>query len=94
VPLLALFNSVKELGVETLDLHGYLREGHTTQGHWILESIDDKKTYSGKVKDGCRGISNLVLDKLYRFHCEEKVEEMVGTGREVRTLLLVDHTEG
>jgi hypothetical protein len=59
-----------------------------------LESIDDKKTYSGKVKDGCRGISNLVLDKLYRFHCEEKVEEMVGTGREVRTLLLVDHTEG
>jgi hypothetical protein len=94
-PLLELFKSTKELGIETVDLHGYLREAYSTAGHWILESIEgDKKTYSGKVKDGCHGITNVTIDKIYRFHCEEKVEEVVGTSREIRTLLLIDYKEG
>jgi hypothetical protein len=94
-PLLELFKSTKELGVETVDLHGHLREANSTTGHWILESIEeDKKTYSGKVKEGCRGVSSLVIENIYRFHCEEKIEEVVGTSREIRTLLLVDHADG
>jgi hypothetical protein len=94
-PLLELFKSTKELGIETVDLHGCLREADSTNRHWRLESIgDDKKTYSGKVKDGCPNVSNLTIDKIYRFHCEEKIDEVVGTSREIRTLLLVDYTEG
>ena len=39
-------------------------------------------------------LSNLVIDKPYRFVCEEKLEEMTATGREIRTLYLVKYEEG
>jgi hypothetical protein len=93
-PLLEIFNATKELGVETVILHGKVREADSINGHWKLQSSEDGKVYSGKVKEGGRGVSHIVIDNIYRFECEEKLEEVVGSGKELRTLLLVDYNEG
>ena len=92
-PLLEEFKKVAQLGVETVELHGYLREADSKRNSWRIESLDDGKEYPGEVAEGV-SVSNLTIDKIYRFFCEERIEEQVATGREKRTLLLVRHSEG
>ncbi|MDP8222094.1 MAG: hypothetical protein P9L99_01925, partial [Candidatus Lernaella stagnicola] len=53
-------------------------------------SLFNRRSHSGKIKEGGPSLSHLVTDKMYRFHCEEVLEEVTGTGKETRTLYLVD----
>jgi hypothetical protein len=91
-PLLEVFKKVEQLGVETVELRGYLREADSKRNSWRIESLEDGKEYPGEVKEGV-SVSNLTIDKVYRFTCEEVLEEQIATGREKRTLLLVRHSE-
>jgi hypothetical protein len=46
---------------------------------------------SGKVRDGGPSLDGLKAGGRYRFSCVEEIEEVEGTGREQRTLYLLEH---
>jgi len=84
VPLLDILSNTESLNVEKVAVSGRLRKVDLDSGAWNLLS-DDGTKYSGKSRDVAL-LSNLTSDKVYVFQCEEVVEEITGTGREIRTL--------
>ena len=92
-PLLEIFNKAEPLGIETLNIHGVLKMANSKNQTWRLASLEDHQEYSGEVKEGAVGVSHLIIDNVYTFECEEHIEEQVATGREVRKLLLVKHSD-
>jgi len=90
-PLCELLSSRRELTMETRDFVGRFLKADTTTGTWIIESDDDGKKHSGRLGES----SEVTLDgvtiktQTYRFECEERIEEIVGTGRERTILTLI-----
>jgi hypothetical protein len=89
-PLLEAFSKTEKLTVETVVLSGFLRQADSERSTWRLETFDDKKEFSGRLRGDRIRLGGLVIDGLYRFACEEELEEIAGTGAEKRTLYLVD----
>jgi hypothetical protein len=87
-PLVSILAAAESLGTEQVTLVGQLRKVDVDAGTWRLNVTEDDKDYSGKVRPGV-SLSHLETDRMYRFVCEEEVEEVTGTGREAKTLYLV-----
>ena len=88
-PLVSLLSGVSNLGSESVNLVGTLEEADMTRGTWRLATPEDK--YSGEVKQGGPTLEGLELGRAYQFSCIEEIEEAEGTGREQRSLYLVEH---
>jgi hypothetical protein len=82
-------NSVSNLGSQAVNLLGALEEADVTKRTWRIATPDDK--YSGEVKQGGPSLEGLKLGGVYKFSCIEEIEEVEGTGREQRTLYLIEH---
>ena len=91
-PLVAVLSASASLGVEPVTLTGILRKVDVDAGTWRLKSGEDGEEYSGKVRHGIT-LSRLLTDANYRFVCEEEAEEVMGTGRELRSLYLTAYSE-
>jgi hypothetical protein len=87
--LVAVLSGVANLGSETVELVGTLEKADVERGSWRLSTPDG--TYSGSIKEGGPSLAGLVLSATYRFSCVEEIEEAEGTGREQRTLYLIEH---
>jgi CRISPR/Cas system CMR-associated protein Cmr3 (group 5 of RAMP superfamily) len=46
---------------------------------------------SGKVREGGPSLDGLKVGGRYKFSCVEEIEEVESTGREQRTLFLIEH---
>lgn len=92
LPLFETLTKASQLGIETLELHGYLRKANSKNNTWSIESVEDGKEYSGDCKEG-ETVSHLIIDGIYRFQCEESLEEHPATGRETSKLSLISSTE-
>jgi hypothetical protein len=88
-PLVSLLSGVSNLGSEPVTLLGSLEEADVTKRTWRVATPDGK--YSGEVKPGGPSLEGLRLGGAYKFSCIEEIEEAEGTGREQRTLYLVEH---
>ena len=88
-PLVSLLSGVSNLGSESVDLLGSLEEADVTRRTWRIATPDGK--YSGEVKQGGPSLEGLKLGSAYKFSCIEEIEEQEGTGREQRTLYLIEH---
>lgn len=88
-PLVSLLSGVSNLGSESVDLLGTLEEADVTKRTWRIATPDGK--YSGEVKQGGPSLEGLKLGSAYKFSCIEEIEEQEGTGREQRTLYLIEH---
>lgn len=88
-PLVEVLSGVSNLGAEPLTLTGLLEKADATNGTWRLATADD--TCSGKIKEGGPSLEGLKIGGSYRFSCIEEIEAMEGTGRELRSLYLVEH---
>lgn len=88
-PLVSLLSGVSNLGSESVDLPGTLEEADVTRRTWRIATPDGK--YSGEVKQGGPSLEGLKLGSAYKFSCIEEIEEQEGTGREQRTLYLIEH---
>lgn len=86
--LLVVLSATNELQTEKLTLAGRLRKVDIDAGTWRILSVEDGKEYAGKTRGGI-GLGSLVTDQNYVFQCEEQVEEVTGTGREIRTIYLI-----
>jgi hypothetical protein len=89
VPLVLLLSGVSNLGSEPVNLVGALEEADVTKRTWRISTPDGK--YSGEVKPGGPSLEGLKLGSAYKFSCIEEIEEQEGTGREQRTLYLIEH---
>ncbi len=92
LPLLAILSEKASLAVERVVVTGPLKKVDVGKGEWRVASIEDGREHSGKVRPGV-SLSGLVTDKRYVFTCEEELEEVAGTGREIRTLYLASSPE-
>ncbi len=88
-PLVDVLSGVSNLGGESLTLNGELEEVNRGSGAWGLLTADGVS--SGKVREGGPSLDGLKVGGRYKFSCVEEIEEVEGTGREQRTLYLVEH---
>jgi hypothetical protein len=93
IPLFETFTKAAQLGIENVELHGFLRKANSKNNTWTIESVDDGREYSGECKPGVT-VSHLTIDGIYRFKCEERLEEQAATGKETRKLSLVSFVQG
>lgn len=89
MPIVAALEAVSDLSVETIHLVGALRKADVDRGTWRIETED--REAAGETKPGGPSLAGLRIDGRYHFTCEETLEETGGTGRERRTLYLLDH---
>jgi hypothetical protein len=78
----------EDLSVESLELVGVVDSADATAGYWKI--FVDGVAYSGGVKEGSGiNLAGITLRNQYRFRCEEKIEMVLGTGREIKKISLV-----
>lgn len=87
-PLVEALSGISNLGAEAVDLTGTLEKADVVSGTWRLASGEG--AFSGKIKGGGPSLEGLKIGGSYRFSCLEEIEEVEGTGREQRTLYLVE----
>ena len=88
-PLVDVLSGVSNLGGESVTLVGAFEKANRGTGAWGLLTADG--LFSGKVKEGGPSLEGLTIGGSYKFSCVEEIEEVEGTGREQRTLYLIEH---
>jgi len=88
-PLVAALSGVSNLGGEPVTLIGEFNKFNREIGAWGLKT--ETGMMSGKVRDGGPSLDGLSAGARYKFSCVEEIEEVEGTGREIRTLYLIEH---
>jgi hypothetical protein len=86
--LLATLSTTENIATEKAIISGVLRKIDMDAGTWRLKETTTGEEYSGKLRPGIT-LSNLVSDRFYTFECEEEIESVTATGREIHTLFLV-----
>ena len=87
--LIEALSSVTNLGSESMTLEGTFERFNRGSGSWGLLTNEGKRW--GKVKGGGPSLDGLEVGGRYRFYCDEEVEEVAITGRELRVLYLKNH---
>lgn len=90
--LVTALSGVSNLGSESVQLNGVLEKADKVSGAWRIATPDG--TYSGEVRSGGPSLEGLKIGGTYQFSCMEEIEEVEGTGREQRTLYLIEHNAG
>jgi len=88
-PLVEVLSGISNLGGESVTLVGEFEKVNRSTGAWGLKTEDGLQ--SGKVRDGGPSLDGLKVGGRYKFACVEEIEEVEGTGREQRTLYLIEH---
>lgn len=77
----------EDLGTEVLELIGVVDSADVTAKTWKI--IVGGVPHSGTVHEGSNlNLAGITLGNKYKFKCEEKIEMVLGTGREVKRLNL------
>ena len=87
--LIEALSSVTNLGSESMTLEGTFERFNRGNDSWGLLTNEGKRW--GKVKEGGPSLDGLEVGGRYRFYCDEEVEEVAITGRELRVLYLKNH---
>jgi len=88
-PLVDVLSGVSNLGGESVTLVGEFEKVNRGTGAWGL--LTEEGLQSGKVREGGPSLDGLKVGGRYKFACVEEIEEVEGTGREIRTLYLIEH---
>jgi hypothetical protein len=85
--------STEELSIEELELTGRVIKADDKTGKWTLSSDEDQKEYKGELsKKSKMNLEGIVIkSKIYKFFCEEKIEEILGTGKEKKKIFLIKY---
>ena len=89
VPLLDLLSSTENLQIERFAVTGRLTVLNINSESWRIDSLDSSDHFIGKCAPGVT-VSGLTGGEVYTFVCEEKIEEVAATGREIKTVFLVE----
>lgn len=88
-----LLTKVEELGMETVELLGRLTKVDLRRRSWSLVTEEKKRTYNGVIsKNSDVTLRGVVMETMiYRFICEERIEEVTGIGLEKTQLYLIHY---
>lgn len=94
-PLLEYLTQVENLGSEQIQFKGPVIGANINKGSWTILNQEDKTEYSGKIKDGSDiSLKGIVIGtKKYQFDCEEVMEQVLGTGKEKKTVYLLNYCQ-
>lgn len=92
VPLLDFLSQKEDISSERIELEGFIIKADQNTNTWKLHNLEDKKEYFGKIKEETgHSVKGFVIGTVkYRFICEEIIEEILGTGKEQKSLFLVN----
>jgi hypothetical protein len=95
IPIIDLLNQKKELEIEIVELEGRLIKADVNNGFWTLKSEETGKEHKGKIADQSGiSLSGLILEsQIYKFICEEKIEQEVMSGKEITTFWLQSYSK-
>lgn len=86
--IIELCRQYEDLAEEVVVLTGVVEAASNERNTWKLIAQEDGEQYSGDVVEGSdismRGI--VIRDQVYKFHCRERIEFNVGTGKETTKL--------
>jgi hypothetical protein len=88
-PLVSALSGVASLGAESVELVGTVDNVKVDSGTWRITTSEG--VFSGKTKRDGPCLAGTENGGSYRFSCEEIIEEMEGTGREKRSLYLIEY---
>jgi hypothetical protein len=88
VDLLTALSGMSDLGTEEVELRGTVDKADSTGKSWRIR--DGSTTYSGSVKDDGPDLEGIVIGEHYLFKCLERIEAIEGTGKEQRSLFLIE----
>ncbi|KTB54966.1 hypothetical protein AO067_20315 [Pseudomonas viridiflava ICMP 13104] len=78
----------EDLGIEELELTGVVDSAKVSTSTWRIDV--DGIAYSGGVKEGSSlNLAGITVGSRYTFYCEEKIEIVQGTGRELKIVSLI-----
>lgn len=90
VELVSRCRQRSDLSIEEVKIVGSVLAADFDNNTWKLVSEQDKETYSGEIYPGSnatlRGM--IITDARYEFICDETIEVVQATGREIRHLFL------
>jgi hypothetical protein len=80
--VIEVLNSKQELGVETKELIGIVKQVDIDRGTWRILNEEDNKEYSGTTQNK-KMLEGIIVDSaVYKFLCEELIEEEKVTEKE------------
>lgn len=90
--LFDVLSARKELSKEEVEFTGVFTHGNTESGKWTLMTIPERKKISGGPSPEAIGIRGGVSLKsmVYHIRCEERMEQVAGTGKQKMVLELTD----
>lgn len=92
-PIYDMLIERKELDKEQKEFIGKVTEVNFDKGHWTILNEEDNKHYSGWLDEdspvNLNGI--IIVDKRYRFICEERIEEETVSEKEKSQFFLISH---
>jgi hypothetical protein len=93
IPVLELLKTVKDLGVEKVEIIGKVVKADTKNGKWKIEAEENKRIYQGELSPKSKvTLSGIIMEsENYKFFCEETIEEIIGIGNEKKKLMLLDY---
>ncbi|KQV44898.1 DUF6575 domain-containing protein [Duganella sp. Root336D2] len=82
-----------DLTVQEVILRGRVDLAAHKAGSWKIISEEDQESYSGEILPGSPiSLSGMIItNAVYEFTCEEHIETVPATGREIRRLLLKNY---
>jgi hypothetical protein len=82
-----------DLTVQEVVLRGRVDLAADKAGSWKIISEEDQEAYSGEILPGSKiSLSGMIItNAVYEFTCEEHIETVSATGREIRRLLLKNY---
>jgi hypothetical protein len=88
--LVAQCRARSDLSIEEVTIKGMLEAANHGAGTWTMVSEEDQELYSGGIHPESRATVSgmMILKTRYEFICEETIEVVKGTGKEVRQLSL------
>jgi hypothetical protein len=92
VPLLDFLSQKEDIRSERIKLEGFVIKADQRTNTWKLRNLEDGKEYFGKIKEETNlSVKGFVIGIVkYKFECEEIIEEILGTGKEQKSLFLIE----
>ena len=93
IPVYNMLISRKDLGIEKVEFIGRVNKADRDIGKWKAVLEENGKEVRGELSERSEmTLDGIVINSvLYRFKCEETIEEITGTGKEKKLLIMISY---
>lgn len=89
-PLVEALSGISNIGSEEIEFTGVLDKVDVSKGTWRLKCQEG--TVAGRIRENGPSLERMTTGETYRFLCVEEIDQVEGTGREQKTLYLIERS--